>query len=392
MKKNVAFLIPSMRNGGAERVLSNMSTNFNDDINQKIIVWDGKDVDYPFNGELIDIDVHNKDNIISNMFVLLKRVSKVKQEKKNNNIQTTISFLEGPNIVNILGRKKDKVIVSVHNFQSKERKGIYGVIFKTLIKQFYNKADIVVSVSEQIKKDLVENFNIKEDKVKVIYNPFDIAKIKNMMTEELEDEYKEIFNYPVIINAGRLTEQKGQWHLIKSFSEVKKDIPNAKLVILGQGELENDLLNLCKSLNIEKDVHLLGFQKNPFKFIHRADIFALTSLFEGFPMCLAESMVCETAIISTDCKSGPREMLFDKCDISKTSNKIEFADYGVLSCPFNDEMDLTSTICKEEKEFSKGIVELLNSEKLRTDYINKSKKRVEKFDVSNILKQWKDII
>ncbi len=392
MKKNVAFLIPSMRNGGAERVLSNMSTNFSDNINQKIIVWDGKDVDYPFKGELVDIDIQNKDNIIGNVLVLLNRIIKVKKEKNKNDIQTTISFLEGPNIVNILGRKRDKVIVSVHNFQSKERKGIYGTIFKMLIKQFYNKADVVVSVSEQIKNDLIENFKIEEDKVKVIYNPFDIAKIQELMTEEIEDEYKEIFKHPVIINAGRLTNQKGQWHLIKTFKEVKKTVHDAKLVILGQGELETELKKLCNDLDLNKDIHFLGFQKNPFKFIHRADVFALTSLFEGFPMCIAESMVCETAIVSTDCKSGPREMLYNKCDIYQTSNKIENADYGILSCPFNDEMDLSATISEEEKEFAKGIVKLLEYDNLRKDYVKKAKERVKVFDVSNILKQWEEII
>ena len=392
MSKNIAFLIPSMRNGGAERVLSNMSINLDDNLNQSIIVWDGKDVDYPFKGQLIDLDIHNSDNIIGNINVLLKRVRNVKKYKKENNIDTTISFLEGPNIVNIFSRSKDKVIVSVHNFQSKERQGIYGKIFKFLIKNFYNRADYVVAVSEQIKQDLVEKFKLKEDKVKVIYNPFDIEKIQDLMKEELEAEYKHIFDNPVVINAGRLTNQKGQWHLIKSFSKVKERIPNAKLVILGKGELENDLKKLTKDLNIDKDVHFLGFQKNPFKFIHRADVFALTSLFEGFPMCLAESMVCETPIISVDCKSGPREMLYENTDIMLCSKDIEYADYGILSCPFDDEMNLDTYICDEEKLFAKGIVDLLNDENLKSNYIEKSKDRVKAFNVTNILKQWEDIM
>ena len=392
MNKNIAFLIPSLRNGGAERVLSNMSINLDEKFDQTIIVWDSNNIDYPYKGEIVDIQVCNKDSILENIFVLLKRIKEVKKCKKEKSIDTTISLLEGPNIVNIFSRKKDKVIISVHNFQSKERKGMYGKIFKFLIKHFYNKADYVVAVSSHIKKDLVENFNISEEKVKVIYNPFDIKAIESLMKEEIEDEYKFIFEKPVIINAGRLTEQKGQWHLIKSFYEVKKTNPDCNLVILGQGELEEDLKRLTKELGIEDSVFFLGFQKNPFKFIHNADIFALTSLFEGFPMCLAESMVCKTPIISVDCKSGPREMLYNDADISKCANKVEHATFGVLSSPFDDTTDFSTNINNEEKEFAKGLVELLNDRGLREEYRSKASKRVKDFDVANILKQWESII
>lgn len=392
MNKKIAFLIPSLRNGGAERVLSNMSINLDEKFEQTIIVWDSSNIDYPHKGEIVDIQVSNKDNILENIFVLLKRIKSVKKCKKEKNIDTTISLLEGPNIVNILSRSKDKVIVSVHNFQSKERKGIYGKIFKFLIKQFYNKADYVVAVSSHIKQDLVENFNISEDKVKVIYNPFDIKAIEHLMKEEIEDEYKFIFEKPVIINAGRLTEQKGQWHLIKSFYEVKKTNPDCNLVILGQGELENDLKELSKKLGLEESVFFLGFQKNPFKFIHNADIFALTSLFEGFPMCLAESMVCETPIISVDCKSGPREMLYNNADISLCAEKVECANFGILSSPFGDEMDFSQNVNLQEKEFAKGLVNLLDDSSLRKEYTSKAKERVKDFDVENILKQWESII
>ena len=392
MNKNIAFLIPSLRNGGAERVLSNMSINLDEKFDQTIIVWDSNNIDYPYKGEIVDIQVCNKDSILENIFVLLKRIKEVKKCKKEKSIDTTISLLEGPNIVNIFSRKKDKVIISVHNFQSKERKGMYGKIFKFLIKHFYNKADYVVAVSSHIKKDLVENFNISEEKVKVIYNPFDIKAIESLMKEEIEDEYKFIFEKPVIINAGRLTEQKGQWHLIKSFYEVKKTNPDCNLVILGQGELEEDLKRLTKELGIEDSVFFLGFQKNPFKFIHNADIFALTSLFEGFPMCLAESMVCKTPIISVDCKSGPREMLYNDADISKCANKVEHATFGVLSSPFDDTTDFSTNINSQEKEFAKGLVELLNDRGLREEYRSKASKRVKDFDVANILKQWESII
>lgn len=383
--KNVGMLIPSLRNGGAERVLSNMSVAMDDSIKQHIIVWDGEGIDYEYKGELIDINVKNSDNLISNVKVLYDRVKKVKKLKKEKKIDTTISFLEGPNIVNILSKANDKVIISVHNFQSKEREGLYGFIFKTLIKLLYNKADKIVTVSKLIKQDLVQNFGIKEEKIEVIYNPYDMEKIAKLSLEEIDDEHKEIFEHPVVINAGRLTAQKGQDNLIKSFKEVKKEVANAKLVILGQGELEEELKNLAVELGLEKDVYFLGFQRNPFKYIQRADVFALSSNFEGFPMCLAESMACKTAVVSTDCKSGPREMLYKSCNINDNSKIVELADYGILTPAFE-------TTEKAHKEFSKAIVTILKDEKLREKYEELGNVRVKDFDSKNILKQWYEII
>src|SRR5690606_31621870 len=96
----------------------------------------------------------------------------------------------------------------------------------------------IIVVSKEIKKDLIYNYGLNEDKIKVIYNSYPIGKIKKMAQTDIEEKYKTIFNNPVIITAGRLNKQKGQWHLIRAFSKVKDSIPNAKLVILGEGELE----------------------------------------------------------------------------------------------------------------------------------------------------------
>ena len=144
MNKNVAFLIPSLKNGGAERVLSNMSLNLSEDINQSIIVWNASSIDYEYKADILDISIDNKRSILANANVLFERIKNVKKLKEKHNIQTTVSLLEGPNIVNILSRNNDKVILSVHNFQSEERKGIYGKIFKVLIKSLYNKSDKVI--------------------------------------------------------------------------------------------------------------------------------------------------------------------------------------------------------------------------------------------------------
>ncbi|RGX08019.1 glycosyltransferase [Paraclostridium sordellii] len=389
MKKKVGLIIPSMKNGGAERVLSTMSLNFDKDIEQYIYVWDGEKADYEYKGNLIDLGIENKTNLFANVVVLIKRVLKIRKYKKEHKIETSISFLEGPNIVNILSRYKEKVIITVHNFQSKERKGLYGKIFKFLIKRYYNNADLIVAVSKLIKEDLIKNFNIDESKIEVIYNPYDIELIRSKMCEELEDEHKEIFNKPVIINIGRLTHQKGQWKLIKSFKEIKKQIPDVKLVIMGKGELEEDLKNLTKKLGINSDVHFLGFQKNPFKFIHKSKVFALSSFYEGFPMCLAESLACETSIVSTDCNSGPNEILNIEDNIYEKIDSIKYGDFGILVPNFKDEsIKINNLLDEDELNMASAIIMMLNDAELRKKYESIGKKRVEDFSVKKIMKQW----
>src|SRR5699024_8610586 len=224
-------------------------------------------------------------------------------------IDTTISFLPNPNLVNILSKRKEKVIISVRNFMSKSLSSSKLFIYKKVIKHLYNKAHLIVAVSEAIKLDLIKNFGVNEDKIIVIHNFYDIKNIREDSIKKLSLKKQNIFKQPTIITSGRLSNQKGQWHLIRAFSKVKEKIPNAQLVILGKGDLKSKLIDITYKLKLENSIHLLGFQSNPFKYIAEADIFVLPSLYEGFPNALCEAMACGLPVISTDCQSGPREIL-----------------------------------------------------------------------------------
>lgn len=393
MKKNISFIIPGLKSGGAERVLSTLSLNLSDKYKQYIFTWNSKEIDYEFNSEIVEIETENSKSLIKNIYILFKRVVEVKKYKKKFKIDCAISHLEGANIVNLLSKDNERTIITVHNFQSKERKGIYGFIFKVLIKLLYNRADKIIAVSQLISDDLVKNFKVDKSKICVIYNPYDITKIKEMMQEDIEEEYEELFNNEVIINVGRLTKQKGQWHLIKSFSELIKSRKNIKLIILGKGELEKEIKKLISDLNLENDVILLGYHNNPFKFISRANIFALTSLYEGFPMCIAEAMACNTPVVSVDCKSGPREMLSENKNIFKTAEEIEWCDYGVLTPNFNDNCDISNlNITKEEKIFAEALNNILKNNYYIEKYSRVGENRVSDFEVNKIIRKWESII
>ena len=391
--KKANFIIGTLSSGGAERVVSNITLNYNRDIETGIILYgDNAKIEYPYNGELIYLDFYSHSNIYKKAKAIIKRIKKVKG-LKNSDI-TTISLLEYNNLLNLLTRRNGKTVISVRNHMStKHKNGIKSRIWNLITRHLYSKADLIIAVSEEIKHDLIANYKINGVKIKVIYNSFDIKEIKRLSDEAIDNEYEDIFNKPVIITAGRLKGQKGHWHLIRAFFEVKKQV-DAKLVILGEGDLKGYLTELAEDLGLKDDVYFLGFQNNPFKYIARSKVFVMSSLYEGFPNALAEAMACGVPVISGDCKSGPREILapdeFEKEIIEYNTDKNR---YGVL-LPVCDGIKYRATdpITAQEKMMAKAMVELLKDKNKHSFYAGQAIKRVGDFDIDRIIKEWESVI
>ncbi|ETJ35922.1 Glycosyl transferase, group 1, partial [human gut metagenome] len=235
---------------------------------------------------------------------------------------------------------------------------------------------------------LIDNFYIDKMKTTVIYNPVDIKYIDSLKNEEIEDKYKYIFDENTIITSGRLTYQKGQWYLIRALKKVKKELPNAKLVILGQGELEKNLKKLVAELNLEDSVFFLGFKSNPFKYIKNSKVFVLPSLFEGFGNVITETMECGTIVISTDCKSGPKEIL-NPSNMEEKVNDMFIANYGILIPVFDGKVyNATEKLTKEEDILANTIIEVLKNMQLCLQLESKIFERVKDFEVNSIVKEW----
>lgn len=393
MKKNIAIIVPKLTDGGAERVASNLSLYLPGEYERYMIVYNTEKIDYPYKGNLIDLNTKAASNIAGKIINLIRRVYKIRKIKKKYNIQTSISFMEGPNIVNIFTKCNDQVIISVHTFISKRNEDFYSKVYKKLIKMFYNMADVIVVVSKAIKEDLIENFKLNKDKLKVIYNPMDIQTIQNFAKEGIEEKYTNIFQHSVIINVGRLIKAKGQWHLIRIFKKVKEEIEDIKLVILGEGQLKDYLESLVNKLELEKDVHFFGFQNNPFQYISKSTIYVLPSLFEGFPNALPEAMACGLPVIASDCKSGPREILAPDTDIQIETKTIEYAHYGILVpvCDGNFYPE-GEPLTEEETMLANSIIKLVKSEELRRQYGQYAQQRVQDFDIDTIISKWLEIL
>jgi glycosyltransferase involved in cell wall biosynthesis len=173
---------------------------------------------------------------------------------------------------------------------------------------FYPKADAFIATSHGVADDLVNNVGVPRDKIRLIYNGVIASDFFARSEEEVSHPFFTKDGPPVFLGVGRLTPEKGFATLIDAFAEYRRSAP-AKLVFLGEGPLRETLEQRCASHGMVADVAFLGFQRNPYAYMRRATALVVASLYEGFGNALAEALALGTFTISTDCPSGPADIL-----------------------------------------------------------------------------------
>ena len=380
--KRIGILVPSLSDGGAEKVAANLSIIYEElGYDVYIILYENK-ISFEYSGKIIDLKIKKRKGILK-IFKDLEIYFKVKASKKKYNFDVTVSHLPKTDLFNVLTKQNDKVITTIHNNIHVD----YPRYMKKLLPYIINKSDLIASVSKVGENYLKENYNAKN--VKTIYNPQMLEKIEVLSKSDVLEIPSEIFINEVIINVGRLSKQKGQWHLIRAFKEVLEVKKDAKLILVGRGELQERLEILVKKIGIEKSVIFIGFNDNPYKFLAKSKIYVSTSVHEGLPMTYIEAMSLGLPIISTDCISGPREIIApDK--FGEELNYEFIQKYGILEADFADtELIDNLDISKVEEHLANKIIKILDDKKLYDDLSKKSKERSLAFDYKNIKKIWK---
>lgn len=397
--KKVLFIISTLNGGGAERAISNLSFKMSKEMKMHILVNSVSANDYPCQAKIISLGMKTvaKKNIFYQLVAFIKRIKSVSKLKREGNYDVCVSFLESANFVNILtGNKFSKIYVSVRNNLSEYADWRYKYIINTAARILYKKADKVISLSKGVEHDLIFNFRLNRDRVTTIYNGYDIDLIQKMAEKEIEPEHKKIFSNDkrVFISIGRQTDQKGQWHLIRAFAEVNKKYPETHLVLLGQGELRDYLEELVQEFGLKEKIHFLGYISNPYRYIKRSFAFVFPSLFEGFGNALVEALSCEIPVISTDYRSGAREILTEDVDIKKKNrDEIEFGDYGIL-VPVGTFRKFKAEDPLENSEvlLARAMLQLIENQVLYEKYANVSLNGAKRFAMDKIISQWYDIL
>ncbi len=322
--RNVLLLGSELGKGGAERSISLLSYYLEQKgYNVTLCILSGTDREkfYKTCKRVVFVDPPAHSGVVGKIKAWRYRLRRVKEIKKEQNIDVSISFLEGPDYVNVLTRGKEKIVLSIRGSKMHDKviSGVMGgVRKKVLIPRLYKRADEIVCVTQALADELNEFFGIAKEKLTVIYNFYEIDDILQKAQEPLTADEQKIYEQPVIITIGRLHVAKEQDKLIRLLKQLKNKV-NARLMILGDGELKDDFITLTESLGMsacdwkgsyeDADVYLMGFRSNAFKYYQHSSLFALSSSWEGFPNVLAEALICNIPVVSTDCPTGPREIL-----------------------------------------------------------------------------------
>jgi len=186
--------------------------------------------------------------------------------------------------------------------------GVAGRLGPLLIRWAYHRADRVIAVSNGAARDLKTSVGLPDDAVEVIANPVAAEEIARQAAEPLDHPWFAPGEPPVILGVGRLRPAKDFENLLRAFARVRERIP-ARLLILGEGAERAALERVARELGVSDHVQMPGFVGNPFQYMRRAGVFVLSSRWEGLPGALIEAMACGCPVVSTDCPSGPMEIL-----------------------------------------------------------------------------------
>lgn len=375
-KPKLLIFINTLQSGGAERVVSLLLGHLKDDFEIHLALYSNI-IEFAIPPEIKVLNLNEplqQDKAIR--FLKLPYISwKVYKYCKKNEINISVAFLYRPCYINALMKSfwgyKGHVIMCERTHQTtmqQSHSSIYRMFSKFMVMFSYKRADLVLANSYAMQTDLIENFKIKTP-VRVIYNPIDLHFIKTHVAEETDFVFeKDIFHF---VNVGGFRKEKNHLLLIQAFF-ILKHLP-CKLVIVGGGVMEEELKQKVHDLGLMDKVVFCGFDKNPFKYVHRSDCFVLSSDVEGFPNVLIEALACGKPVISTDCSSGPRELLAPATDLHhRVINKYEIGEFGILT-PVNDVIALAAAMKK-----------MYNDASLRSQFESKAAKRAEQFDVDEI--------
>ena len=346
-RADILMLIPNLGVGGAQRVFQEQSRLLAERYRVVDVAFnlDGGQP-FPTGNPLLTLDVGGGGGMVTKARNLFRRVAALRRIKRESGARLCISHMPGADYVNLLSRCGEKAIAVVHGSKNGDRTmaGWSGRLQNRLLQPLlYRRADRVVTVSRDIGHEL-RSLGVAASRVRTINNFFDHEAIRTKAAVPLMPDEEALFGgTPVLVTSGRLHPQKNQMALIDVFARVRRERP-VRLVILGDGELRTSLLERAEELGLVTwaawrdgelrphfDVYLLGARANPFNWLAKADLFVFPSNWEGFPLALCEAMICATPVVSTDCPTGPREILApETAPLAQPLVNPEEAPFGLL--------------------------------------------------------------
>ena len=326
MEKKILFFIPSIEEGGVEKNLYLISDYF---IKKKLsveVITCNFDKKRFFNKKIKIIG--SKSNFLVNKSRLIKNIICIFYLFVNllkNNKNTLVFSFQANSAAALISKLTFTRIISRSNSSPSGWTG--GFLKRLIYRLSLTLSNNIIVNSKEFQKEFYRNFKTK---VKCIYNPFNKSQIINKLNKTIKPPFKKKYSLK-IISVGRLTDQKDQITLLKAAKLINKKI-SPEIIIIGKGKNYFQLRNYINKNNLNNIVKLLGYQPNPYSFIKKSDIVVLTSKYEGLPNILLEAQFLNKYIISTNCPTGPNEILLN----GKAGDLIKIGDFKNLAKLINN--------------------------------------------------------
>jgi glycosyltransferase involved in cell wall biosynthesis len=324
-----------------------------------VLLIGGMEKNYALEGRVIELAPRGR-GVAGKALAVLRRIRRAKKLRRTSAFDAVISFGSAANAVNVLSRCKERIILTEHNIKSQENRswGIAGHFYDAAIRVLYNRADAVVAISRAMKEDLELHYGVQS--VELLHNPHDLEDIAAKGREPLPSHLASLAQSRYIVSVGPTDERKGFWRLVRAFAEARKLVPDLKLVLVGkEGPLHSEIVRLCEDLGAADSVIFAGFLRNPYPVMARAALYACASLREGLPNVIIESLALGVPVVSTDCVSGPREILQHNPSLDGSALSDEMVDCGALVPVFTSGYAPEEPVSREELLFSRALCGLL---------------------------------
>lgn len=308
MKKIIAFILPTLNVGGAERVTLSVIKGLDKERYTPVLIT--MNAKGPLRNEIpsyVKLYVIECTKFRYSIFKLIKLIKRIQPDCIYSTLRY-VSFIIL--LLKCLLGLKARIIVRESNTVSmvlKQMPAYKARIYILLYKVLYTKADLIIAQCDNMRRDLIKLFDIPPRKIVRIYNPVDLNTVLTKSREFIPPEYRD--DELNIVAVGRLVEAKGFDVLLNAFHRFIKHKPEAHLYIIGDGPLTSRLMGICRSLKLEQKVTFTGFIHNPYPYISHCDLYVLSSRWEGFPNSLLEALACGVKVVATACESGPAEIL-----------------------------------------------------------------------------------
>lgn len=378
--KRVLLITPMLHQGGFERICVMTARLLQKDYEVFIAVFSMDDIAYDVSGlHVTNLNLPSRPGKVGKILNVLRRCRKLSKLQKKLKIDVSYSFGTTANIANALSFGSKKKISACHSFEEIKEAGYMKLICKN--------TDKVLCCSKKMTDLARASYGF--EKIQTLWNPCDTEAVSEQ-SSLAPDEDISFFRSSdkMLVTMGREDDVKGFWHLLKIFRKINEAEPQTKLAIIGDGDFE-EYHKLARELAIQDKVLFTGLKKNPFPYLRESDVYLLTSLSEGLPNALVESLALSLPIVSANCLSGPAEILNEDWKEAELKKEVFLADFGILSPPLDEKKDFKvmwnsedkTDICLEESEelFAQAVLLLLHDGGLYERYQKRAAKRATDF-------------